>query len=198
MQYVLYVKSVAEAPFVGAEDKSEVFEVKVNVESLALYIATFDNDGEHRASSEQNSYGTNSYHVGNVTWSLNYADCTTTGKPLSGDAHIIARVAKNTKNSPSAITSNILSEQKTITKITFLSELKSGVSLSVYYSIDNGINWNEINYAKDADIHETYGYSANIDNVQSSNFELKFEWSVSSSTKSNRDNKLDDVRIYGL
>lgn len=202
-QYVLYVKSTADAPFVeSAPAKSEVFTITTEQQvSSPIYIATFDNDGEHRANT-QNSYTStpNSYTVNGATWSLKYADCVTTGTPLSGSANIFARVAKNTTNSPTATTSNILASttgKKTITKLSFFSKLNNSVNLTVYYSIDNETNWIKLEYIKDADIHETYGYSANIENIQTDNLELKFEWSVSSSNKSARDSQLDEVKIYG-
>ena len=203
LQYVLYVKSETNKEGYKAPDTYAYSPAKSFSESGGevgqIYTATFDNDKEHRQSGSTNSYTNNTYTVSNATWTLTYADCTTTGTPLSGTAHIIARVAKNTTNSPTAVTSNILSAAgtKTITKLSFWAKLGKSVSLKVYYSIDNGSNWSQLTYAKDSEIHRTYGYSANIKNVQTDNLELKFEWSVSTSRTSNRDSNLDEVIIYG-
>ena len=203
-QYVLYVKSVPATGYAvqGEEGKTDLTCKAAGGEVGQIgqiYTATFDKDNEHRPSGSANSYANNEYTVSNATWTLTNADCTTTGKPLSGTAHIIARVAKTTKNSPTAVTSNILSVAgtKTITKLSFWAKLVTSVSLKVYYSIDNGTKWSQLTYAKDSEIHSDYGYSANIQNVQTNNLELKFEWSVSTSTKSDRDSNLDEVIIYG-
>ena len=168
-----------------------------SADETALYTANFNADGEHRPSTENNSYSDNNYTVSNVEWTLGYADIVTTGSPLEGAAHILARIAKNTTNSPSATTANVLSSNKTITKVTFLSKLQSSaISLTVQYSTD-GTNWNTVSASKDTNVDATNGYSATIPNVSTSDFRLKFTWSVSSSTKSNRDNNLDNVIVYG-
>lgn len=162
---------------------------------VELYNASFEENSAHRTSGN-NSYTTNSYTVSGVDWTLTNADAVTSGTPLSGDANIMARVAKNTKNSPIALTGNLLSGNKTITKLTFLSKLGSNVTLTVQYSVD-GSTWNTVSAVKDASVDANNGYSATIPNVSTSDFRLKFSWSVTSSTNSHRDSQLDDVIVYG-
>lgn len=163
----------------------------------ALYSATFEGDDAHRTSGS-NSYtaSPNEYTDTGVTWSLVYADAVTSGTPLSGSANVFSRIAKNTTNSPTAITSNVLSQSATITKITFLSKLGSNVSLALQYSTD-GTHWTTATVSKDTDVHSNYGYSAELTNVTTSTLLLKFVWSVASSTTGNRDSQLDNVTVYG-
>lgn len=162
-----------------------------------VYEATFNNSGEYR-SSGNNSYAVTekTYLVSNVLWHLVYTDCVTSGSPLDGVANIMARVAKNTTNSPYVYTNNLLTTSKEVTKVTFMASLGSNVTLEVYYSTD-GTEWNELSYEKDTIVHSTYGYTATVGNITTADFRLKFQWSVASSTGSNRDNKLDNVTVYG-
>lgn len=175
--------------------KQVVIKKAASSEEIALYSATFEGDGEHRANTS-NSYNTNTYTVSGVEWTLGFGDSVISGTPLDGSANLLFRISKNTTNSPSATTANLLSTSKTITKITFLSKLGSNVTLTVQYSTD-GTTWNTVTATKDTDVHATYGYSATIPDVETSDFRLKYTWSVASSTTSNRDSQLDDVIVYG-
>lgn len=162
-----------------------------------VYEATFNNSGEYR-SSGNNSYTVTEkkYLVSKVLWHLVYTDCVTSGGPLNGIANIMARVAKNTTNSPYVYTDNLLTTSKEITKVTFMSKMGANVTLKVLYSTD-GSNWKDLSYAKDPTIHSTLGYTATVSGVTTSDFRLKFQWSVTSSTGSNRDSQLDNVTVYG-
>lgn len=164
------------------------------VTPTAVYTANFEGNSEHRTEGN-NSYTSNQYTVSGTTWSLTYGDCVTTGSPLAGTANIMVRIAKKTTNSPIALTANVLSASSTITKVTFLSSLGSNVSLTLEYY--NGTSWNSVTASKDTNVDATYGYSATIPNVNTSDFRLRFTWSVSSSTSSNRDSKLDNIIVYG-
>ena len=61
----------------------------------------------------------------------------------------------------------------------------------------NGTSWNSVTASKDTNVDATNGYSITIPNVNTSDFKLRFDWSVSSSTGSNRDSKLDNVIVSG-
>ena len=163
---------------------------------IALYTATFEEDAAHRTSGNNSYTSLNTYTVSGVEWDLMYADAVTSGSPLDGSANVMARVAKNTTNSPYAVTKNLISGEHTITKVTFLSNLGSDVTLTVQYSTD-GNTWNTVTASKDTDVHTSNGYSAIIPDVTTSVFRLKYTWSVASSTNGTRDSKLDNVIVYG-
>ena len=160
----------------------------------AVYTASFNGSGEYTSSP---SYDSNNYTVSGVKWALSYADIVSTGSPLDGTANIQGRIAKNTTNSPSATTDNLITTSTTINKVTFwMSKTSDAVTFTVEYSIDGGLSWNDLTYSKDATVDATYGYSGTL-STTTDDFRLKFSWSVSTSTKSNRDQKLDNVIVYG-
>mgnify|MGYP004645482487 CR=1 FL=1 len=159
------------------------------------YKADFEGDSEHRTEGV-NSYTDNSYTVSGVEWTLKYADAVTTGSPLSGSAHIIARIKKNTTNKPSIVSGNLLAKSVSVNKVTFLSSLGNKVSLSVSYSINGGSSWNPLTVSNDKSVNATLGYSASLTDVTTNDFRLKFEWSGSEKPKSNLDSKIDDICVY--
>ena len=168
--------------------------VQCSVGMSAIYTANFEGSGEHRTSGT-NSYTStlNRYTVGGVQWSLQYADAVTTGSPLNGSANIMARIAQKTTNSPSATTANILSATKTIKKVTFLMKKVTAATFTAQYSTDGGATWTDMTYVENTGVE--YGYKADLD-VTATDFRMKFSWSVTSSTGSNRDQQLDDVVVY--
>lgn len=160
----------------------------------AVYTASFNGSGEYTSSP---SYGNNEYTVSGKTWTLSYADIVSTGSPLDGTANIQGRIAKNTTNSPSAVTANLISSSTKIEKVTFwMSKTSNAVTFTVQYSTDGGSSWSDLTYSKDNTVDATYGYSGTL-STTTSDFRLKFTWSVEESTKSNRDQKLDNVIVYG-
>ena len=161
---------------------------------VAIYTANFEENTGHRTSGT-NSYTSNSYTTGDVKWSLTYADAVTSGSPIGGTAHVICRVAKNTTNKPIVTSGNLVQSSTNVSKVTFWSKLGSNVTLKVYYSTNNS-TWTELTYSKDTSVNSTYGYSANVGLSSVSAFYLKFEYSVSSSTGSNRDSNLDNIVVY--
>ena len=161
----------------------------------ALYTADFEGASEHRTEGN-NSFTENEYTVSGVLWSLEKADCVTSGGPLDGTANIMARIAKNTTNTASATTGNLVSSSNNITEVTFLSSLGSNVTLTVSYSIDGGANWVVATPVSDQEVGQN-GYSFTLTSVESNQFSLKFVYTVTSSTGSHRDSKLDNVIVYG-
>lgn len=168
-------------------------------EPVIIYSATFEGDSEHR-SSGNNSYTSNAYTVGDVKWTLKYSDAVTSGSPLADKAHIIARVAKNTRNQPVAITDNILSQGTTLSKMTFLAKLGTNLVLSVSYSTDN-TTWIELTCMKDTSVDKNYGYSIDMQELKVDKFYLKFNFNstgIKAGKSNNIDSNLDNVIIYGL
>jgi hypothetical protein len=164
-----------------------------------LYSATFEGDNEHRTSGN-NSYSStgNSYTVSGTSWQFVYGDVATTGTPLDGSANAVMRIAKNTTNNPTATSGNLLSSSNSVKKISFLCKSVNSITLAVQYSTDGGKTWNTVNtVTKDTSVNSSYGYSATIENVENvSDFRLKFSWTVTSATKSDRDSQLDNICIY--
>ncbi len=167
--------------------------LQCSVGMTAIYTANFEGSSEHR-NSGSNSYSSNSYTVSGVAWTLRYADVVTSGTPLAGSANITARIAKNTTNSPSATTANILSGSTTIKRVTFLMKKNANTTtFTAQYSTDGGATWTDMTYVENTGV--TNGYKADLD-VTATDFRMKFSWSVSSSTGSNRDQQLDDIVVY--
>ena len=80
------------------------------------YKADFEGATEHNADPTKNNYSSkNTYTVSGVKWELMYADAVTSGSPLSGSAHVICRIAKNTTNKPYILSENLLSKSETVT-----------------------------------------------------------------------------------
>ena len=159
------------------------------------YKADFEGATEHNADPTKNNYSSkNTYTVSGVKWELMYADAVTSGSPLSGSAHVICRIAKNTTNEPYILSENLLSKSETVTKVSFLSKLGTNVSLVAWYSINNGSTWIPLTITKDATVHATLGYSASLTGVTASDFRLKFEWSRTGNKKV--DSQIDDICVF--
>ncbi len=158
------------------------------------YKADFEGATEHRTSGTNNYSSKNTYTVSGVKWELMYADAVTTGSPLSGSAHVICRIAKNSTNKPYILSENLLSKSETVTKVSFLSKLGTNVSLVASYSTDNGNKWTPLTITKDATVHATLGYSTSLTGVTASDFRLKFEWSRTGTAKV--DSQIDDICVF--
>lgn len=178
--------------------KIETVNFKYNNSTVAAtphYKADFEGATEHRTSGN-NSFTSNTYTVSGVKWELKYADAVTTGSPLSGNANVMCRIAKNTTNKPYILSENLLSKSETVTKVSFLSDLGTNVSLVASYSTNNGNTWNPLTVTKDATVHATLGYSASLTGVTASDFRLKFEWSKPGTTKSHVNSQIDDICVF--
>lgn len=159
------------------------------------YKADFEGATEHNADPGKNNYiSKNTYTVSGVKWELMYADAVISGKPLSGRANVMCRIAKDTKNKPYILSENLLSKSETVTKVSFLSKLGTKASLVASYSIDNGSTWTPLTITKDATVHATLGYSTSLTGVTASDFRLKFEWSRTETAKV--DSQIDDICVF--
>lgn len=161
----------------------------------SLYATGFENNDK---TSDVNDYGatTKDYTIDGKVWKFNYADVATTGKPLNGSWHAIARVAKKTTNSPVVESENLLGSESAVTKVTFKAKGNADHVLTVEYSL-NGSDWVATDF-KDKNLTTTAtDYTANVNAASSDKFMLRFTITVPSTTASNRDANLDDITVYG-
>ena len=149
----------------------------------------FEGFEENHRTSGNNSYIANTYG----DWTLTYADAVTSGSPLTGTAHVIMRVAKNTTNSPSLVSKALLSDKVSISKVSWNCKGNTAQTLKVSYSTD-GSNWVE-KYSANLTTSKT-NKSFTLDNVPGPIY-LKFVVSVASSTSGNRDANIDDITMEG-
>ena len=150
----------------------------------------FEGFEENHRTSGSNSYTASAKTYGD--WTLTYADAVTSGSPLTGTAHVIMRVAKNTTNSPSLVSKALLSNNVSVTKVSWNCKGNTAQTLKVSYSTD-GSNWVE-KYS--ASLGSKANKSFTLDNVPGPIY-LKFVVSVATSTGSNRDANIDDITIEG-
>lgn len=158
-----------------------------NAWAETVYFEGFE---ENHRTSGNNSYTADAKTYGD--WTLTYADAATSGNPLTGTAHVIMRVARNTTNSPSLVSKALLSDKVSISKVSWNCKGNTAQTLKVSYSTD-GSNWVE-KYS--AALGSTANKSFTLDNVPGPIY-LKFVVSVASSTDSNRDANIDDITIEG-
>lgn len=189
--------STADVEFKAGKIKTVNFKYNNSaVVATPHYKADFEGATEHNTDPSKNNYvSKNTYTVSGVKWELMYADAVISGKPLSGSAHVICRIAKDTKNKPYILSENLLSKSETVTKVSFLSKLGTNVSLVASYSINNGSTWIPLTITKDATVHATLGYSASLTGVTASDFRLKFEWSRTTGT-TKVDSNIDDICVF--
>ena len=159
-----------------------------NAWAEGLYFEGFE---ENHRTSGNNSYTADAKTYGD--WTLTYADAVTSGSPLTGTAYVIMRVAKNTTNSPSLVSKELLSDKVSITKVSWNCKGNTAQTLKVSYSTD-GSNWVE-KYSAKLTTSKT-NKSFTLDNVPGPIY-LKFVVSVASSTSGNRDANIDDITMEG-
>ena len=151
----------------------------------------FEDNTAHRTSGS-NSYSSNSYTENGVTIALTYADAVSSGSPLTGSYHVVGRIAKNTTNSPVVALGPISNTGYRVTGISYNTKGVSAMTMKVYYSTD-GTSWTELQ-SFSMPTSKTSKTVSSL-SVESTNFYLRFNVSVSSSTNSNRDFNLDDIVI---
>ena len=167
-------------------------------EAAPSTILTFDfeDEGAHRASGT-NNYGVsgNNYSENGIDIALVYADSVTSGTPLNGTANVMARIAKNTTNSPSIIVGPMDLSDYNVTGFSYLAKSPGAFVFTASYST-NGSTWNqgETHTSKTA---TTTFESSQLSVENPGSFYLKIEISVASSTTSNRDAQIDDIKVIG-
>ena len=157
-------------------------------------VFDFEDDGAHRASGN-NSYSSNTYSQHDANIALSYADAVSSGSPLSGSYHIVARVAKNTSNSPTVVIGPIDMSGKTITGFSYKTKGVAAMTLTAAYSTDGNAYTTFETLSSMPTTEATTKTTSNLSITGTSNVYLKFTVSVSSSTGSNRDANLDDITI---
>ncbi len=156
-------------------------------------VFDFEDEGAHR-SSGNNSYSTNTYRQHEANIALSYADAVSSGSPLSGSYHIVARVAKNTTNSPTVVIGPINMSGKTITGFSYKTKGVAAMTLTAAYSTD-GTNYTTFETLSAMPTSATTKTTSDLSVTGTSTTYIKFTISVSSSTTSNRDANLDDITI---
>ena len=154
----------------------------------------FEESSAHRTSGS-NSYSSNSYVENGVAIELTYADSVTTGTPIGGAANVLARVAKNTTNSPVIALGPINLEGYKVSQIQFDVKGSKDITLSLEYSTDS-VEWTSIYSAAAASSVNTKT-SAVFEEVEPTAFMLRFTGTVGSSATSNRDFQLDNIVLLG-
>ena len=130
--------------------------------------------------------------------SLTYADSTTSGSPLNDSAHIIARVAKNTTNSPVVILGPVDLSDYVVTGIKYNTKSVSTLTVTSYYST-NGSTWTQYETHAGNSSAAMKGSDNDLELSEPSSLYFKVIITVtnSTSTGSNRDTNIDNVTFYG-
>jgi len=160
-------------------------------------IMTFDfeeNDA-HRTSGSNNYTSENTYSQHGVTIKSMYADSVTSGSPLVDSANILARVAKNTTNSPYLLIGPVDLSSYKVTGFSYVAKSPKAFTFTASYSTD-GSSWTQAETHTNTAVQDTFSSSA-LEIMEPSAFYLKIVISVGASTGSNRDGQIDDVKIIG-
>lgn len=159
-----------------------------NMRAEQLYFEGFEEN--HRVNGS-NSYGEGPKIYGD--WSFSYADAVTSGDPLTGNAQALMRIAKNTTNSPTIVSSSLLTSTQTISKICWKCKGPNTITLTTSYS-NNGSDWIIGSTGTLSTTAETKELVLN--DIQGPIY-IKFVATTTSSIKSNRDIQIDDITIEG-
>ena len=157
-------------------------------------VFDLEDDGAHRTSGN-NSYSSNTYSQHNANIALSYADAVSSGSPLSGSYHIVARVAKNTSNSPTVVIGPIDMSGKTITGFSYKTKGVEAMKLVAEYSTTGNSDYTTFERLNSMPTSATTNTTSNLSVTGTSTTYIKFTISVSSQTTSNRDANLDDITI---
>ncbi len=157
---------------------------------------SFEDESAHRTSGS-NSYSStpNNYTEHGVNITLTYCDSVTSGTPLSGSANASGRVAKNTTNSPTILVGPMDLSSYEVTGFGYVAKTPAAFTLTASYSTD-GTNWTVGETHTNKSSLGTFT-SSTFSAVEPSSFYLKIVMSVESSTGSNRDGQVDDIKIIG-
>lgn len=168
----------------------------VNAAPSAFMTFDFEDESAHRTSGTNNySEAGNTYSENGATIQTSFADSVTSGTPLSGSANILGRVAKNTTNSPSVIIGPIDLSTYNVTGFSYLAKTPAAFTLTASYSTD-GTNWTVGETHTSESSKKTFT-SSTLAVMEPSAFYIKIVMSVASSTTSNRDGQIDDIKIIG-
>ncbi len=163
----------------------------------AFMTFDFEDDGAHRPDST-NSYSENTYAENSANINLVYGDSVITGTPLSGSANVILRVAKKTTNSPSMVIGPVDLSTYNISGITYNTKSISSLTVASSYSTD-GTNWTSLESHSGNSTAADKGSATGLSISEPSSFYFKVAVTVTSgsSTSSNRDTQIDDVKFIG-
>lgn len=156
----------------------------------------FEDSSAHRTSGN-NSYSTNSYSQGGVDISLTYADSVTTGTPISGTANVMARVAKNTTNSPLVVLGPMDLSGYTVTGFSYYAKTVGTLTLTASYSTDGSTWTTGETHAGGTSATQYESGELAIDSPESFYLKIAITVTNGTSTGSNRDTQIDDIAILG-
>ena len=145
--------------------------------------------------SHNNGGGTNNYGATAKTcgdFSFVYADAAGSGSPLTGSYHAILRNAKNTNQTCSLTSSELLDDSYEIHKVKWNCKGNANQTLTVKYST-NGTNWTQGYSAALTTSKEAKSFTLNVTGP----IYLKFETTGNNSTKNHWDANIDDIEIEG-
>lgn len=161
-----------------------------SVDDVVLYSTGFENEGEHRESGA-NSYSATTYGK----WATSFADIIS-NTAMTGSYMAQGRVAKNTTNSPSITSSNLISGEHTIKSVTFEAKSPAAFTMKFEYSVD-GNNWIEMAYSPTKSTSKVKHTVSFTTPLVTSDFRIRLTYTVSSTTNSNRDGQWDSIEVLG-
>lgn len=169
-----------------------------NAVSSPILTFDFEDSTAHRASGNNSYTATgNTYEENSVDIALTYADSVTSGTPLNGSANVLARVAKNSTNSPTIIVGPMDLSSYNVTGFSYYAKSVGTLTLTASYST-NGTNWTQ-GETHNGGTSKTQYTSSAISVNEPSTFYVKIAITITngSSTTSNRDTQVDDIVISG-
>ena len=181
------------AAFLGSK-----FEAKsVKADDTPVMTFDFEDNDAHRTSGSNSYTGTNNYSENGSNIVLTYADSVTSGTPLNGSANVMARVAKNTTNSPSVVIGPIDLSSYYISGFSYLVKGVGTLTITSSYSLD-GTNYTQAESYSAPSSKTTKGISTLALDEEDSVY-LKFVVTITNSTSinSNRDTQFDDIKLIG-
>jgi len=140
-----------------------------------------------------NSYTVNPVSAGNFT--IIYGNTVNSASPIYGNMHTLIRVARNTTNVGSITYKD---SATTITKISFQAKVTTTtLTVAVQFSADGGQTWgSEIEVNELATTYSTTPFEIQS-NVTNAN-KFRIIATATTTTSSNRDLLIDDIRVYGM
>lgn len=158
----------------------------------------FEDEGAHRASGNNSFPATgNTYEENGVSITGTYNDVITTGTPLQGSANAQLRVGKNTTNSPTLVIGPMSISDFEVTGFSYNTKSVGTLTVASQYSTD-GTSWsNGESHAGNSTAAVKSASGLSIENPSS--FYLKFTVTITngSSTTSNRDTQIDEIKVLG-
>lgn len=187
-QYVLYVKSTADAPFVESDPESEVFEIKEasSATEEIIYSTEFNypiNGSAYNSSAEYTGTDSDGKTWGIVYGNWNGSNCAQLRVYKAGDFGSVYTKFDLEK----------------VTKVSYKAKVSNNaLKLNTYYSTDGGNSWIIVDDGKAlttslTEYSFTISATGEYDKVR-----IKFEVSGQKPSSGNYQLTIDDVSVYGM